>query len=201
MTITRPVLDGSLSGAELRRWYWLKSELVVLARALGVRTGGAKAELTERVAAVLDGLSEPAGTQRRVHVAGISGDLTRESVIPRGQRCSQALRAYFVSELGPGFHFDAPMREFIATGAGRTLGAAVEFWAGSRDLPPAEIGAQFELNRFQRSWHATHPGAGHGDLLAAWKVYRSLPVDARPDVDDFQAVGPAAAASHADAKS
>lgn len=146
-------------------------------------------------------ITDTAGTPRRVHGAGICGDLTRESVIPRGQRCSQALRVYFVSELGRGFHFDAPMRKFIATNAGRTLGAAVDFWAGSRDLPPAEIGAQFELNRFQRSWHATHPGAGHGDLLAAWKVYRSLPVHARPDVNNFQAVRPAAAASQADAKS
>lgn len=189
MTISRPVPDSSLSGAELRRWYWLKSELISLARALGVRTGGAKAELTERLAAVLDGLPEPAGAPRRVHNAGISQDLTRESVIPHGQRCSQALRGFFVSELGPGFHFDAPMRNFIATGAGRTLGEAVQFWAGSRDLPPAEIGAQFELNQFQRSWHAAHPGAGHRQVLEAWQVHRSLPIDARPAVGGCPAVG------------
>ena len=58
MNETRPVLSASLSGAELRRWYWTLEELSGLARTLGVPRGGGKQALTERLAAVLDG--EPA---------------------------------------------------------------------------------------------------------------------------------------------
>ena len=35
MTMTRPSLDDSLTGSELRRWYWLRSELAAVARTLG----------------------------------------------------------------------------------------------------------------------------------------------------------------------
>ena len=55
---TRPDITAVTTGAELLRWYWLRTELADLARALGVRTGGGKRELTARLVAHLDG--EPA---------------------------------------------------------------------------------------------------------------------------------------------
>ncbi|MEU8267526.1 hypothetical protein AB0B89_10185 [Sphaerisporangium sp. NPDC049002] len=82
--------------------------------------------------------------------------------------------------VGAGFHFDAAMRDFVATGAGRTLGEAVKHWHATRNQERGEIGAPFELNRFLREWHAAHPGSGRQAALAAWREYRSLPVDARP---------------------
>jgi len=41
------------------------------------------------------------------------------------------------------------------------------------------IDPQFEFNRFTRAWHATNPSGTHAELLADWKLYRSLPLDAR----------------------
>jgi hypothetical protein len=100
-------------------------------------------------------------------------------VIPPGQRCSQELRVFFAQRVGRGFRFDAAMRDFIATGAGRTLGDAVEHWHATRSLPPPPIGQQFELNRFLHDWHAANPGGGRTEAIAAWRAHRSLPVDAR----------------------
>ncbi len=182
---TRPPLTARLTGTELRRWYWLHSELIDFARTLGVATAGGKVALTERVAFALDGQPPPPGSGGRRSVGGaqLVGPLTEDTVIPTGQRCSQRLRAYFVAHLGAGFHFDAPMREFISTG-GRTLGEALEYWRTTRPAHPrpsaaTEISAQFELNRFTRAWHQTHPGRPRAELLAAWAHYRSLPVEAR----------------------
>lgn len=104
---------------------------------------------------------------------------TPETVIPRGQRCSQQLRRFFTDEIGPGFRFDGPMRRFIAAGEGRTLGEAVEHWRVTRSEPRGEIASQFELNRFLRSRHAANPNGRRTDALAAWRAYRSLPVDGR----------------------
>ena len=177
---TRPALDPRLSGVELRRWYWLHSELVGLARALGASTVGSKAELTERLVAVLDG--EPPEVHprtRRPTTGQLTGTLDDATIIPSGQRCSQALRTYFLDRVGPGFRFDAPMREFIATGAGRTLGEAVQHWRTSRSAEPREIAPQFELNRFTRSWFAEHPDGSRSELLTAWRRHRSLPVEER----------------------
>jgi hypothetical protein len=177
----RPSLTPALSGAELLRWYWLKEELVVLARTLGVGTGCGKADLTARLAATLDGVPPPPTAPRSVGVVAkqLSGTLTRDSVIPPGQRCSEHLRRFMVAAVGPGFRFDGPMRRFVAEGVGRTLGEAVDHWWASRSEPKEEIAPQFELNRFVREWHRVHPGARRSDALAAWREHRALPIDRR----------------------
>jgi hypothetical protein len=179
----RPPLSTGLSGAELLRWYWLKSELVVLARQLRVSSAGGKAELTTRLVAVLDGRPLPAAARRqRRPGARLTGPLSRDTLIPVGQRSDQVLRAWLVEQIGPGFRFDRPMRTFIADG-GRTLGAAVDHWYDTRHRGPQEIEPQFELNRFGRDWRAAHPGSTHTDMLAAWAHHRALPVEERtPDI-------------------
>lgn len=192
---TRPPIDAVKSGAELRRWYWLKTELVALARRRGVSPGGGKIELTERLATHLDGAALPVSTGHpgeradaarggRGPAAGgagaqLTGPLTPATVIPAGQRSSQALRAFFTDAIGPGFRFDGPMREFIARGAGRTLGDAVDHWHATRNQPRGEIAPQFELNRFVRAWHEANPGGTHAEALAAWREHRALPADQR----------------------
>ncbi|MFB9877812.1 DUF6434 domain-containing protein [Planobispora siamensis] len=196
MTDLRPALTPDLSGEELTRWYWRKDELVAFARQIGTGTGGGKHDLLARLAAALDGrpLPQPPPAARRPPAARLPEPLTPDTVLPDGQRCSQQLRAFFRERIGAAFHFDAAMREFIATGAGRTLGEAVRHWHATRQAPPSQIGAQFELNRFLRDWHAAHPGAGRHEALQAWRHYRSLPVEARQgpggQADHHQAAAP-----------
>jgi len=105
------------------------------------------------------------------------------TVIPPGQRCSQVLRHWFEQEIGPGFAFDGSMREFIAQGAGRTLGEAVAHWHATRAeaARPKPIAAQFELNAFLRQWWAAHPGGTRAEALAAWRDHRAAP-SPTPDV-------------------
>ncbi|WP_405977566.1 DUF6434 domain-containing protein [Streptomyces sp. NBC_00158] len=175
---SRPELTPELSGSELLRWYWTLGELTGLARRMAVPAGGGKAALTERLAAALDGRAVPApapaarrdGRQLKAPVDG-------SSVIPEGQRCSQVLREFFLREIGPGFHFDAFMREYVAQGAGRTLAEAVAHWRATRQraAEPQEVGAQFEFNRFLRDWHARHPGGTRDRALDAWREHRSRP--------------------------
>ncbi|MFF2567530.1 DUF6434 domain-containing protein [Streptomyces sp. NPDC058084] len=178
----RPPLTPDLTGAELLRWYWTLAELTVLARTMGLSAGGGKAAVTERLAAALDGRPLPPAPARR-RAAGAAGRLTAPvdatTVIPEGQRCSQVLRAWFQAELGPSFHFDAYMRAYIAENAGRTLADAARHWRETRDeaARPQEIGAQFELNRFLRDWHAAHPKGTRTEALTAWRAHRSRPRD------------------------
>lgn len=176
----RPAPSPELSGAELARWYWTLAELTALARRMGLPAGGGKAAVTARIAAALDGLPAPDPAPRRpARSAGrqLAAPVDGASVIPPGQRCSQVLREYFVREIGPGFHFDAFMRDYVAQGAGRTLAEAVAHWHATREraAQPQEIGAQFELNRFLRDWHARHPEGTRPQALAAWRAHRSSP--------------------------
>ncbi len=178
---SRPELSPSLPSAELRRWYWTLAELEGLARDLGVPRGGGKPALTDRLAAALDGERPPPPPRRPPAGRQLTGALTPATVIPQGQRCSQALREFFRQHIGPGFTFDAAMRDFVGAGAGRTLGDAVAHWHATRAAAalPAPIAPQFELNAFLRRWRQTHPGTTRDQALAAWREYRALPVEER----------------------
>ncbi|MFI8860369.1 DUF6434 domain-containing protein [Streptomyces prasinus] len=174
----RPELSAALSGDELARWHWTLAELTVLAQELGVPRGGGKAALTERLRAALDGAAPPAAPPRpRSAGRQLAAPVNGSTVIPEGQRCSQVLREYFRREIGPGFHFDASMRTFVAEGAGRTLADAIAHWHATRQTAAQlqEIGSQFELNRFLRDWHAEHPAGDRTEALAAWRAHRDRP--------------------------
>ncbi len=160
---SRPPLTAGLTGAELLRWYWTLDELTGLARTL---------------AAALDGRPLPAAPAlRRPATAQLAEPVDGDTVIPAGQRCSQVLRKYFLEAIGPGFHFDAFMRDFIAQNPGRTLANAVAHWHATRPdaARPREIGEQFEFNRFTSAWHRQNPAGTRAQALEAWYAHRALP--------------------------
>lgn len=177
----RPALTRELTGQELMRWYWLREELAVFARGLGVRASGSKQLLTQRLAAALDGepFTEPA-RRRTGNGTQLSGPLEAETVIPPGQRCSQHIRQWFVQQVGDRFRFDEPMRAFFAAADGtHTLQDALDHYLASRDRGASDIEPQLEYNRFTRAWHEQHPEGTRGELMSAWREYRSQPVDQR----------------------
>lgn len=177
----RPSLTADLTSAELLRWYWLKEELAEFARRLGVRATGSKELLTRRIAATLDGVpfDEPP-TPARAGKAQLVGPLTLQTVIPRGQRCSQVVRAWFVEQVGDRFSFDAEMRAFFAsTDGSQTLQDALNHYVATRWRDAKPIDPQFEFNRFTRAWHETHPSGTHDEVLRGWRDNRARPVDQR----------------------
>ncbi|GAA2177737.1 DUF6434 domain-containing protein [Leucobacter tardus] len=177
----RPQLSRELTGKELLRWYWLKDELADFARSLGLRTGGGKQVLALRLAAALDGVpfAEPV-SKRSGSARQLSGPLAASTVIPRGQRCSQVVRAWFVEQVGQPFGFDGEMRAFFAkTDGTQTLQDALDCYYATRGQGQKAIDPQFEYNRFTRAWHEEHPDSSREELLDAWRDYRCCPVDER----------------------
>lgn len=177
----RPPLSPEMGGAELLRWYWRKDELTGFARSLGIRSSGGKELLTRRIVAALDGqpFAEPA-RPRTGGAAQLSGPLSAATLIPRGQRCSQPVRAWFAAQVGASFRFDGEMRAFFANTDGtQTLRDALAHYRATRGQGANPIDAQFEYNRFTRSWHEDHPGGSREELLRAWQQYRDRPVDER----------------------
>lgn len=177
----RPRLSPVLTGSELLRWYWLKDELTDFACTLGVRSTGSKELLTQRLAAALDGrpFTEPAA-KRAAGGKQLSGALTASTVIPKGQRCSQVVRAWFIDQVGSSFGFDSQMREFFANADGtQTLQDAYNHYLDTREQGQKSIDSQFEYNRFTRAWYTEHPEGSREELIEAWHDYRSRPIDER----------------------
>ena len=178
--LRRPDLAPELTGAELLRWYWLKSELISFARRLEVAASGSKNELTTRLAAVLDGQVPPSTRTAGRRGDQLLADLSSSTIIPAGQRCSRELRGWFGAVIGPSFRFDRHMRDFIKSANGTTtLADAVVHWESTRNDKETVIDPQFEFNRFTRAWHETNPTGTRAELLADWGRYRDRPVDER----------------------
>lgn len=160
---SRPELTAQLSAEEFRRWYWTKLDLTHFVRSLAPPTSGGK----QLNAAALDGTEFAASTARPTRARQLSGALSPETLIPRGQRCSQAVRAWFIEQVGTGFRFDAPLWEFFRVADGTaTLGDALAHWHATRGSAATEIGPQFEYNRFTHHWYTKNPGGPGISYLA-----------------------------------
>lgn len=182
---TRPPLTARLTGTELRRWYWLHSELIDFARTLGVATAGGKGR-ADRAGGVRAGRPAAATRIGRPALGGRSaagraadrrhGDSDRSTllaavagVLRRPSRCRLPLRRA---------HARVHLHRRAHPGRGTRV-LAYDSAGTPRPSAATEISAQFELNRFTRAWHQTHPGRPRAELLAAWAHYRSLPVEAQ----------------------
>jgi hypothetical protein len=174
----RPEPTGELTAEEFGRWYWTKAELVLFARTLGVATGGSKLDLSTRIRCALAGV--PAPVAKPAARNRVRGPLTPSTQIPAGVVLSRELRDWFTAQVGPTFRFNGHLREFLANGAGRTLGEAVDHYLATRASPPEDIAEQFEYNRFARAWRANHPDGAAEQMRSAWWEHRSAPTDARP---------------------
>lgn len=178
----RPPLSADLVATEFARWYWLKAELLAFCRQQGLPTAGGKRELAARIAQFLatGAIVPPPPRARSAAPPAPDAPLTAETVIWPGFRAGQRARAFFLAEIGPGFHFDQRMRDFLRDGAGHTLGEAVADWHAARAAPRREtaIAPQFEYNRHLRAFFKEHPGASRAEARAAWHARRARPTDA-----------------------
>lgn len=174
----RPPLGQTLSAAEFRAHYWLKSELLAFCRDAGLPRPGGKLDLTERVAEFLETGRVTAQTPARRSRPGPEGVLTRETVIGKGFRCSQKARAFFEEAIGPGFRFTTAFQDYLREHPNETLQEAVEAWHRLKaDRETArEPGPQFQYNRHMQAFFREHPGATRDEAIGAWWAQRGRPV-------------------------
>lgn len=124
--------------------------------------------LAERIAARLAGSERVQAPSARRPSREMPERFELRSEIAEGWRCSQALRGFFQQHCGAGFRFNGALREFIHTGAGRTLADALAHYERSRGAGPGKIDEQFEYNRHTREFFAENPGATRQQAIDAW---------------------------------
>ena len=176
----RPQLTSSLSPEAFLDNYWLKTELLDFCREQGLGTTGSKAELAHRVEHYLRTGDQGAISRSRKISGSMPDNFDLDTVIGVGWRCTRQLRAFFTKVIGPGFRFNAVIRQFVHEQPGRTLADAIAAYHENKlAAQQPKIGAQFEYNRFTREFWLTHPDASRDDLLAAWYQYRNTPKSKR----------------------
>lgn len=112
--------------------------------------------------------------------------LTAQTVLVPKQASSQQLRTFFIEAIGQRFSYDIHMRTFLASNETKTLGAAVAHWYATRNTAKPETLPQLELVRFTKAWHRAHPAGTQVECRAAWKRYKSLPVDERESLEPLK---------------
>lgn len=173
----RPAIDTICDGAELKRWYWLKAELLVHARALGLRTTGGKFEILERIAHFLD-TGEKSSSQSTPPRARSKFDwhaepLNDQTVLTDSYKSTQNVRSYFETALGDGFKFNIEFMAWLKANGGKTLGDACEEYRAMklRESAPgfkSKIEPHNQFNQFTRDFLADNPDLGMQDVRRIW---------------------------------
>lgn len=178
----RPDIAAITSGAELKRWYWLKDELAAEAKRLGLKSSDGKFAILDRIAHFLDTgeASLPADKRPKPksrfdwHRAA----LTPETIITDSYKNSQNVRRFFKAQIGDQFKFTIGFMDWIRLNHGATLADAVAEYqrmtaAGER----APIRDHNQFNQYTVEFLKDNPGAGMDEVRRVWALKRALPSD------------------------
>ena len=132
MTINRPQrppIERVKTGAELKDWYWLKTEAMNHARMLGLSASGGKFEIIDRIADFLDGKPgakpPPRALGKARKTAGFDwhgAPLSSATPITANYRNTQNVRRFFITAAGRHFSFNIAFMAWMKANVGRTLG-------------------------------------------------------------------------------
>ncbi|MEM8577613.1 MAG: DUF6434 domain-containing protein [Pseudomonadota bacterium] len=182
MTETRPRIDQITTGAELKRWYWLRAELSDHARTLGLSQAGVKFEILDRIAHFLDTgqRQAPKRVKRTSAFDWHSAILTDDTPLTDSYKNTQNVRRYFTARIGPSFAFNIEFMAWLRANTGKTLAdACAEYRAiaartaangGKTKIAP---GNQF--NQYTRDFLADNPQADMDDVRRVWALKRARP--------------------------
>lgn len=183
---TRPQIEDILTAAEVRRWYWTKTELAAECRRRGLKVSGAKFTLLDRIAHFLD-TGEKAQPADQKHPVQSKFDwhaapLTPDTRLTDSYRNTQNVRRFFTSQIGTHFKFNIAFMAWIKGNAGKTLSDAVaeyhrQFDAAKTPGAQTNIAAHNQFNQYTRDFLADHPDRSMEDVRYFWALKRRLPSD------------------------
>ena len=180
----RPVITSIDSAAELRRWYWLKTELAAEAKRLGVRSTGAKFTVLERLCHFHDTGEKVWPGDKVVKNSGAgctkfdwhSAALDEHTVITDNYKNTQNVRRYFQRQVDEKFKFNIGLLDWFKQNVGKTLGDAAEFWQQQQANPEqTKIKSHNQFNQYARDFVQHNPALGMQGARKYWALKRSLP--------------------------
>jgi hypothetical protein len=182
----RPDINEIETGAELKRWYWLKEELVDFCKRTQLSYVGAKFDILERIATALDkGVTKTENTTNEVKPTSkfiwSKSLLTLDTIITDSYTNGPNTRKFFKQHCGDKFHFSIPFMDFMKNNCGKTLQNAVNEWhklnEQSKDKNfKSEIPASNQYNKYIRDFFADNPTMTLEQARHFWKLKRSLPL-------------------------
>jgi hypothetical protein len=184
--MTRPNIDTIKTGKELKRWYWLKEELVAYCQHKGLSYVGVKFDMLERIATSLDKGTAPTKSKTTPIKARSTFDwhaasLALNTLITDSYKNTQNVRRFFQQHCGQKFHFSIPFMAFMKNNCGKTLQQAIDEWQRLNKQQKdknfkSEIPAGNQYNQYIRDFFADNPNMTIEQARHFWKLKKGLPL-------------------------
>jgi hypothetical protein len=178
----RPEINSIKSGSELRKWYWLKAELVEFCRSKRINYGGGKFVILERIANLLDGKSDKSKTFQADKLESnfnwAKEKLSLNTIITDSYKNGKNSRAFFKEHCGKKFHFSISFMNWMKANVGRTLQDAVEEWKNleaKSKSGKSEIPQHNQYNQYIRDFFADNSNKTMQEARHFWKLKKQLP--------------------------
>jgi hypothetical protein len=182
----RPDIYKIETGAELKRWYWLKQELVDYCKQTQLSYVGAKFDILERIAIALDkGITksekQSQSTKPTSKFLWAKSVLSLDTVITDSYTNGPNTRKFFKQHCGDKFHFSIPFMDFMKNNCGKTLNDAVYEWHRLNEQKKdknfkSEIPEGNQYNKYIRDFFADNPNLTIEQARHFWKLKRRLPL-------------------------
>lgn len=191
----RPNITSITSGAELKRWYWLKAELVGYCRLIQLPYSGSKAAITERIAEWIDtGVVKQAKPKTRASSFNwATAELTLDTIITDSYTNGPNARQFFKQQLGDTFRFNIAFMNWMKENCGKTLADAVETYktiqaARKQSGYKSDIPKSNQYNQYVRDFFAANTDLSTADARKCWAYKRSHPGHNRYEESDLEAL-------------
>lgn len=184
--MVRPDIKVIQTGNELKRWYWLKHELVEYCKLTNLTYSGSKFDILDRISNSLDNTSEKPSKPKTLKKVTSKFDwhieqLSLNSIITDNYKNTQNVRRFFTKHCDSKFHFSIPLMDFMKNNVGATLQQAVNEWQRLNEQSKdknfkSEIPEGNQYNKYVRDFFADNPTMTVEQARHFWKLKRSLPL-------------------------
>lgn len=183
--MNRPEIKNIKTGIELKKWYWLKEELIEFCKLKKLSYAGAKFGILDRIANFLDNKTplekKNQSKKTKSDFDWNSEKLSLETIITNSYQNSQNVRRFFIEHCGEKFHFSIPFMKFMKESSGKTLQDAVNQWKKislqKKDKNfKTEIPDGNQYNRYIRDFFEDNPNKTISEARHFWKLKKSLPL-------------------------
>jgi Domain of unknown function (DUF6434)/SAP domain-containing new25 len=180
----RPAILDIQSGDELKKWYWLKAELVTYAKTRNISYVGSKFELLQRLVHTLDGKENKDDKKNKPtsKFNWAQAILTPQTIITDSYTNGPNTRKFFKEHCGPKFSFSIAFMAWMKANIGKNLADAITEWkrlekASKVKSFKSEIPSGNQYNQYIRDFFIDNPKKSIQEARYFWKLKRSLPLE------------------------
>ena len=182
----RPELTKNLKSEDFKEYYFLKEELKDFCKKEGLKVGGSKSQLEDRIIYYLDtgkSLDESENTNKS-HIENKSKnkknnantqEISLDSILGENFKCSENKREFFEKEIGKGFKFKVKFQKWLKENPDKTYQDAIDaYYDIQNSKDKTKIDKQFQYNQYIRDFFEDNEDKKLEDAIKCWKYKKSL---------------------------